>query len=96
MTEGEDLHPNAHALRPVRVVAETLRVYEATTFPGNPWAGCELYVRRCRAVGGLKDDGSRIVLDVLDLNGDIVQDFPMTRRGLNYLRECLKFHVETE
>lgn len=88
------LHPAAHALRPVRIVGDAFRFYEATTFPRIPWAGCELYLRRCRAFGYLREDGSRIMVDVLDENGDIVQDFPLTHGGLKYLRRCLCFRVE--
>lgn len=89
-----DLHPSAHALRPVRIVGDCLRIYEATTFPRAPRGGCEMYLRRCAAVGYLKEDGAKILVDVLDANGDIVQDFPLTRRGLCYLRGQLRFKVE--
>lgn len=87
------LHHEAYALRPVRRVGEFLRVYEATTFPKDPWAGCELYLRRCEATGYLKDDGAGILVDVLTKDHDIVQDYPLSRRGLNYLRRQLKFRV---
>jgi len=89
-----ELNPAAHALRPVRIVGDAFRFYEATTFPKNPWAGCEMYLRRCNFLGWLKEDGSKIVLDVLDRNGDIIQDFPLTRDGLRYLRSHLRFKVE--
>jgi hypothetical protein len=80
----------------VRLVGETLREYEATTFPKHPWQGCELYLRRCDALGYLSDDGSGILVDVLGKNGDIVQDFPLTRQGLRYLRSQLRFKVRRE
>ena len=91
-----NLDPRAVALRPVRALKNGFRYYEATTFPQNPWRGCEMYLRRCKAFGFLKDDGSGIVLDVLDENGDIIQDFPLTREGLRYLRRQFRFKVERD
>jgi len=90
------LDPRAHALRPVRAIPgkNCFRHYEATTFPNKPFAGCELWLRRCQAVGFLKKDAGNLVIDVLDENGDILQDFPLTRQGLKYLRSKLKFKVE--
>ena len=83
------LHEAAYALRPVRITRGELREYEAITFPANPIAGCHLYLRRCG--GELRDDGSHCLIDVLDASGDVVQDFPVTRRGFEYLRRALKF-----
>lgn len=88
-----DVHPAAYALRPVRIIGDGIRVYEGTTFPRNPWAGCELWLRRLRLLGHLADDGAGILLDVLDAHGDIVQDFPLTQRGLRYMRELLRSRV---
>ena len=90
-----NLDPRAVALRPVRALKDGFRYYEATTFPQNPWQGCEMYLRRCKAFGFLKGDGE-IVLDVLDKNGDVIQDFPLTRKGLRYLRKEFRFKVERE
>ncbi len=91
-----NLNPRAFALRPVRVVEKNneFRFYTAITFPRAPWNGCELYLRRCKAFGYLKEDRADLVIDVLDKNGDIIQDFPITRDGFEYLREKLKFVVE--
>ena len=86
-----NLDPRAYAIRPVRVIADRFRYYEAVTFPGKAWAGCEMWLRRLQATGGLEDDGSHIVLDVLDTNDDVIQDFPITRAGFEYLRRSLKF-----
>ena len=92
---GVDLHPGAVALRPVRAfkTRDGFRFYEATTFPQWLWGGCETYLRRCKAMGFLKDDGCLIVLDVLDENGDVIQDFPLTIRGFHYLRREFGFKV---
>lgn len=92
------LDANAFALRPVRIVesSNSFRIYSATTFPNDPWKGCELYLRRCKAFGYLKEERGDLVIDVLDKDGDIIQDFPITRDGFEYLREKLKFVVEME
>ncbi len=87
------LDKNAFALRPVRMLVKTNEFvhYEALTFPADPFNGCSLYLRRC--LGNLKDDGSNLSIDVLDKSGDIIQDYPITRNGFEYLRRVLKFHV---
>ena len=86
-----DLHPDAYALQAVRVIADRFRYYEAVTFPDNPWSGCELWLRRLDATGGLRDDGSQIALDVLNANDDVIQDFSLTKHGFEYLRRSLRF-----
>lgn len=95
---GIDLHPDAVALRPVKAfkTVEGFRFYEATTFPQWLWGGCETYLRRCKAMGFLKDDDCLIILDVLDENGDVIQDFPLTSAGLRYLRREFGFKAIRE
>lgn len=87
------LHPKAYGLRPVRVDVknDTFIYYEATTFPKSPIIGCELYLRRCSGFGMLRDDGSYLTLDVLDRDESILQEFPITKHGFEYLRHKLKF-----
>lgn len=87
------LHPDAVALRPVRVMGEEMRLYTATTFPDGPWRGCELTLRRCMAFGYLVEE-SDLIIDVLDENGDIIQDYSVSRDGFEYLRRVLQFRVE--
>lgn len=94
MTATLDLR--AVALRPVRIVGGVLRVYEGTTFPRGPFVGCETAIRRLSATGGLADgeDCRYAVLDVLDEEGDVIQDFALTKSGFNYLRRQWRFQVE--
>jgi len=89
--------PRAFALRPVRVDIKNDRFinYEGTTFPKNPQSGCSLMVRRLAAFGYIVKD-SDFVLDVLDEDGDIVQDFSISRQGFEYLRSKLKFRRERD
>lgn len=98
MSGGSGLDRAAVALRPARVVGDELRLYTATTFPGDPWGGCDLALRRCRLVGGLARAGEQtgLILDVLDDEGDIIQDYALTRKGLRYLRRTLRFTVDHE
>lgn len=90
----EKLHPNAYAIRPTRLIsADELRYYDATFFPNDPWGGIEITLRRmwiCESDG--HDDS--LLLDVLNRDGDIIQDYPMSKRGFEYLREKLKFKVD--
>jgi hypothetical protein len=90
---SEILHPEAYGLQPVRIIRDELRVYEAVTFPKatTRWSGCERQLRILRATGGLKDDGSHCLLDVLNEDGDIVQDIRITLAAFNYLRRTWKF-----
>lgn len=89
------LHPDAFALRPVRVLKNgSIRYYEGTTFPGNPWSGCEMYLRRLMFFGALGVEDTSIVIDVLNEEGDILQDFTVSTRGFEYLRRQLGFRVE--
>lgn len=92
------LGPAAFALRPVRMMVKQnrFRFYSAITFLQDPWKGCELYLRRCKAFGYLAADGTGLTIDVLNKDGDIIQDFTVTRAGFDYLRQKLKFIVEEE
>lgn len=71
----------ARALRLFRALPNgEPRSYSATTFPRNPYAGCERTVRTCRAFGYLSDATADAygVLDVLNENGDIIADYAVT------------------
>jgi hypothetical protein len=46
------------------------------------------------AFGYLKDDGHGLTIDVLNEDGDIIQDYPITRDGFEYLRRNFKFKRE--
>jgi hypothetical protein len=98
MIDPLNLDPRAHALRPVRMLIRknAFRFYTALTFPGDPYGGCWLYLRRASIAGGLVDDGSGLSMDVLDANSDIVQEYPLTHKAFAYLRSRLRFRVEYE
>lgn len=85
------LDPAAYALQLIRIVRGEFRIYEAVTFPDNPWQGCELYLRRCQAMGMI--GGNYATIDVLNEAGDIIQDYQISRVGFRYLRSQLKFKV---
>ncbi len=91
---AEAIAKEAFALRPVRVVDEVEVHYTATTFPGNPYSGCEITIRRCEAFGHLKSAHPDLWVDVLDEDGDILQEVPISRRGFEYLRRVLRFQRE--
>lgn len=95
------LPPDAHALRLVRGLPDNrLRIYSATTFPSDPWQGCERTIRMGRAVGWIADAGSPddyAVLDVLNEDWDIVADFSVpTAQGFRGLKKRLGAVVEDE
>jgi hypothetical protein len=92
----EKLDERAFALRPVRVLEaqNTFRNYEATTFPKGPYSGCGLMLRRLRITGGLSEQQTNLILDILNEDGDIIQEYHLTRQGFEYLRRTLKFKVD--
>ena len=71
------LNADAHALSAFRVLSDGRgRAYTATTFPKDPNRGCARMVRIAQALGYVRDAGDGYaVLDVLNAEGDIVQDF---------------------
>lgn len=88
---------NACALRIVRMLKNgKLRVFEAITFPKNPYSGCEIMHRRVKAFGHIAktDEETYGLCDVLDKDGDIISDFWLTKQGFDYLKRKLGCHVE--
>ena len=95
-----DLTETAHALTVFRALPQGGRAYTATTFPSDPWQGCEHFIRKCRALGYLTDRvaaASYAVLDVLDENGDIVQDYGIPdAAAFQWIKRKLDLRVEAE
>jgi|GEM_PF-5229052 len=92
--EPELLAATAHALRPARIVREELRHFTATTFPQGAREGCALYLRRLEAFGMIGVEKDDQWVDVLDVQGDIVHEVPLTKRGFEWLRGQFKFVLE--
>lgn len=92
------LDPRAVALQPVRmrVRQNDFVYYEATTFRRDAFKGCEWALRQLAAFGMLRDDGSHLMLDVLSEPHTVVQEYPVTRDGFEWLRSRWKFRVERE
>lgn len=66
--------------------------YSATTFPRDPFQGCERFIRMARAVGWIGEEYADCygVLDVLDANADIVADFSIpTARAFQAIKKKL-------
>ena len=77
---SEPLDPDAHALTAFRILPSgEPRSYTATTFPADPWRGCERTIRMARAVGwiGGDPDASYAQLEVLNAEGDIIAEYPV-------------------
>ena len=90
----------AHALTLFRILpGGEGRAYTAVTFRRDPWRGCERTIRMGLKVGWLADpsaDGYG-VLDVLDKDADIVQDFTVTTaHAFQQLKGRLGLRVEHE
>lgn len=98
LSTSSELHSAAHALTVFRIVKGEGRAYTATTFPQDPWQGCERFVRMARKVGWLcPPSESYAVLDVLNEDGDIVQDFGIRdARAFQQIKRRLDLRVEAE
>ncbi len=90
----------AHALRPMRIDRDENPVhYTATTFPQNPYSGCEITIRRMESFGFVlpQEPGNlrgNLFVDLLDSEGDIIDTLAVTRDGFEYLRRALRFRRE--
>lgn len=71
---------NAHALRLFRILPNgEPRTYSATTFPTNPYQGCERMIRMARAVGwiGGNPEDSYGLIEAIDDEWSILGDWPI-------------------
>ena len=101
MTGLKEVDPRAHALTAFRALPDGRgQQYTATTFPKNPWQGCEHMIRMARHVGYVKPSCTKrcdcyAVLDVLEMGGDIVQDFCIPNaRAFRWWYRMLKLRVD--
>lgn len=96
---SSDLNSAAHALSVFRVLPSgDGRAYSAVTFPQNPYQGCEHFISTARFVGWLTDpsDDDYGVLDVLDVDASIVQDFGIpTADAFQRIKRKLNLVVES-
>ena len=94
--------PTAVAMRPVRIKPKTNRIitYTATTFVTQDKASAIDQLIRMLGSSRLGKEETkgddRFVLDILDAEGYIIQDYPINRQGFKYLRMKLKFTVEDD
>jgi hypothetical protein len=77
------------------------RQYTATTFPANPWQGCERFVRMCAFVGFVKDsktaDHTYAVMDAINEDGDILMTWDVTSaKAFRFIYRKLHLRVEDE
>ena len=99
-----DLDERAVALTAFRAMPDgSGREYTATTFPQDPWQGCEQMIRMARACGfvpRIDCEGQcdcYAVLDVLDEDGDIIQNFCIrSAQAFRWFYRMLKLRVVRE
>lgn len=76
------------------------RQYTATTWPRDPWQGCEHFVRTCAAVGFVRDstpEHAYAVLDAINDDGDVLKTWDiMTAQAFRYIYRKLNLRVESE
>ena len=94
--------PGAVALGAMRPLSNGVgRYYTPVTFPENPWQGCERMIRMGVACGLLAECqrpcGCYAVLDVLNEDGDIIQDFCIpSAHAFRWFYRMLHWRVEIE
>jgi len=92
------LPETAHALTLFRALPDGRgRQYTATTFPANPRRGCERFIRRALShVGRWPMNEPYAVLDVLNAEGDVIADFPISdAASFRWVKQRLSLRVET-
>jgi hypothetical protein len=87
------LPKNAYGLRAFRVIDEEIRNYRPVTFR-DTWAGFDTYLRRMKMFGMLAPSYTGFAVDALDRDGNILQTWSITERGLAYLRRELNLRME--
>ena len=98
MSTQTELHPDAVGMSAFRVLKNgTGRQYSAVEFTRG-WAGCEHQLRVFRKLGMVDESNDGYaVLDILDANGDIVQDFNVKDAlAWRYVKRILGLVVEGE
>lgn len=93
------LHPAAVGFSAIRgLPGGGMRQYSAVEFTRG-WAGAEQFLRQLRAVGYVRPSTTATdgyaVLDVIDVDGDIVQDYDIpTAKAFQYIKRKLRLTVE--
>lgn len=93
------LPETTHALRLVRcdVARNCFVFYEAVTWPENPRGICDMYLRRAAICGKIGEGvDSLYTVDILDSNGDIIEELPIERKAARYLVDKLRLRVERD
>lgn len=98
--QASDLHPAAVGFSAIRGLSSgRMRQYSAVEFT-NGWAGANRYHRMFAGTGSIvasSKEPSYAVLDVLDADGEIVQDFDVpTATAFQYIKRMLGLTVITE
>jgi len=95
VSRDEAIPESAHALTVFRVLKNGEgRSYTAATFPPDPLAGCRRFLRIARLWLTDDEDGYG-VLDVLNENGDIIEDFTI-RDAAGFQQIKRRLHLEVD
>lgn|SRR5690606_12729704 len=94
------LHPDAVGFSVFRLLPDgTGRTYTSVKFTDG-WRGANHFLRQLRALGYVRNSSSapdgHHVLDVLNVNGDVVQDYaipPYPSEAIGYIKRRLKLRV---
>lgn len=75
------------------------RQYAEVEFTGNPWQGCEHFIRTCGAVGFLREstpEPAYALLDAIDEDGGILETYDIPHaRAFRFIYRKLKLRVAT-
>jgi hypothetical protein len=98
-TTAPPVDKDAHALTAFRVLPDGRgRQYTATTFPRNPYQGCERTIRmasKCGFVTAPSRD-CYALLDVIDAEGEYLEGFGIpTAQAFRWFKRVLHWQVES-
>lgn len=88
------LNKDAHAIRVVRAVGDSLRMYTPLTGKDDPFRFCYVSLNQALILHRQPVTNGYAVVDVLNRDGDIIQDIVITRNQYRALKMRLKFEWE--
>lgn len=84
------LNPNAVSIRPVEIKNNEPLLYKKITWDYKPHQNIQICLLRLALLSLFTSDNNNYLLDILDSNGDIIQDVEITTTQFQYLKTIFK------
>ena len=88
------LHKDAFAMRPSRIVGNELRHYQSWTWDKKPFNMIRMWLNRMRIYH--EPPRPDIMIDILNENNDIIQEVTLSKKQFEYLRGKMKFKLDNQ